>query len=70
MKKRMKQLLALGLLAGWLSHAHIGAVSAPMCAFYHRSLGGFSIVSAQTCPLFLNCTQENGHEILTHGPVP
>ena len=33
-----------------LSHAQIGAVSAPICAFYHHSLGGFSIVSAQPCP--------------------
>ena len=33
-----------------LSHAHIGVISAPMCAFYHHSLGGFSIVSAQPCP--------------------
>ena len=35
-----------------LSHAQIGAVSAPICAFYRRSLGGFSIVSVQPCPLF------------------
>ena len=35
-----------------LSHAQIGVVSAPICAFCHRSLGGSSIVSVQPCPLF------------------
>ena len=35
-----------------LSHAQIGAVSAPICAFYRRSLGESSIVSIQPCPLF------------------
>ena len=34
------------------SQAQIGVISAPICAFYHRSLGGFSIVSVQPCPLF------------------
>ena len=34
------------------SQAQIGVISAPICAFYHHSLGGFSIVSAQSCPLF------------------
>ena len=34
-----------------LPHAQIGVVSAPICAFYHRSLGGFSIVSVQPCLL-------------------
>ena len=29
-----------------------GVVSAPICAFYRHSLGGFSIVSIQPCPLF------------------
>ena len=41
-----------GLLARRSSHAQIGAISAPICAFYHRSLGGSSIVSVQPCPLF------------------
>ena len=27
----------------------IGAVLAPICAFYHHSLGGFSVVSVQPC---------------------
>ena len=34
-----------------LSQGQIGVVSAPICAFYHRSLGGFSVVSVQPCPL-------------------
>ena len=35
-----------------LSQGQIGAVSAPICAICRRSLGGFSIVSVQPCPLF------------------
>ena len=31
--------------------AQIGVISAPICAFCRRSLGGFSVVSIQTCPL-------------------
>jgi len=34
------------------SQAQIGVISAPICAFYRRSLGGFSVVSVQLCPLF------------------
>ena len=34
-----------------LSQGQIGVISAPICAFYHRSLGRFSIVSVQPCPL-------------------
>jgi len=34
------------------SQAQIGAISAPICAFYHHSFGGFSIVSVQSCPIF------------------
>ena len=34
------------------SQAQIGVISAPICAFCRRSLGGFSVVSVQTCPLF------------------
>ena len=41
-----------GLLVHRLSQGQIGAVSAPICAFCHRSLGGFSVVSAQPCPFF------------------
>ena len=41
-----------GLLVRRLSHAQIGVVSAPICAFYHCSLGESSIVSIQPCLLF------------------
>ena len=34
------------------SQAQIGVISAPICAFCHRSLGGFSVVSVQPSPLF------------------
>ena len=40
-----------GLLVRRLSHAQIGAVSVPLCAFCHRSFGGFSVVSVQPCLL-------------------
>ena len=33
------------------SQGKIGVISAPICAFYHGSLGGSSIVSVQPCPL-------------------
>lgn len=33
------------------SQAQIGVISAPICAFCYRSLGGFSVVSVQPCPL-------------------
>ena len=35
-----------------LSQGQIGVISAPICAFCRHSLGGFSIVSVQPCPLF------------------
>lgn len=35
-----------------LSQGQIGAVSAPICAFYRHSFGEFSIVSVQSCPIF------------------
>ena len=34
------------------SQGKIGVISATICAFYHGSLGGSSIVSVQPCPLF------------------
>lgn len=34
------------------SQGQIGVISTPICAFYHGSLGGSSIVSVQPCPLF------------------
>jgi len=33
-----------------------------MCAFYHRSLGGFSVVSVQPCPLFSCSGSKLGQE--------
>ena len=35
-----------------LSQGQIGVISALICVFCHRSLGGFSIVSVQPCLLF------------------
>ena len=46
-----QELHKLERLENRLSHAQIGVISAPICAFYHRSLGGSSIVSVQPCPL-------------------
>ena len=51
-RKMIRKRRTPGLLVRRLSHAQIGVISAPICAFYHRSLGGFSIVSVQPCPLF------------------
>ena len=34
------------------SQGKIGVISATICAFYHGSLDGFSVVSVQPCPLF------------------
>ena len=46
------------------SQAQIRVVSAPICAFYHRSLGGSSIVSVQPCPLFSDSGSKVGQKIL------
>ena len=40
---------ASGSLETRQSQAQIGAISTPICAFYHHSLDGFSIVPIQTC---------------------
>ena len=45
-----------------MSHAQIGAVSAPICAFYHRSLGGSSIVSVQPYPFQFHSGSKLGQE--------
>ena len=45
-----QELHKLERLENRLSHAHIGVISAPMCAFYHHSLGEFSIVPVQPYP--------------------
>ena len=42
------------------SQAQIGVISAPICAFCRRSLGGFSVVSVQACPLFSNSGSKLG----------
>ena len=41
-----------GLLVRRSSHAQIGVISALICVFCRRSLGGSSIVSVQPCLLF------------------
>ena len=45
-----------------LSHAHIGVISAPMCAFYHHSLGGFFHCFHPTLPAFFGFWVKNGSE--------
>ena len=40
---------------------------APICAFYHHSLGGFSIVSVQTCLLRFRSGSKVGQNFLTGG---
>ena len=51
-----------GLLVRRLSQGQIGAVSAPICDFCHRSLGGFSVVSVQPCLLFSDSGSKLGQE--------
>ena len=46
------------------SQGKIGVISAPICAFYRHSLGGFSIVSVQPCPLFSGSGSKVGQKIL------
>ena len=48
-----------------LSQGQIGAVSAPICAICRRSLGGSSIVSVQTCPLFSDSGSKVGQTLCT-----
>ena len=47
-----QELHKLERLENRLSHAHIGVISAPICAFYHRSFGGFSVVSVRPARFF------------------
>ena len=49
---RQNIVLARDILVRRLSQGQIGAVSAPICAICRRSLGGSSIVSVQSCPIF------------------
>ena len=58
-----QELHKLERLENRLSHAHIGVISAPICAFYHRSLGEFSIVSVQPCPLFSRSGSKVGQRL-------
>ena len=46
-----------------LSHAQIGAASAPICAFCHHSFGGSSVVSVQACPLFSDSGSKVGQDM-------
>ena len=45
------------------SQAQIGVISAPICAIYRHSLGGFSIVSVQPCPLFSDSGSKLGQDM-------
>ena len=45
------------------SQAQIGVISAPICAFCRRSLGGFSIVSVQPCLLFSDSGSKLGQDM-------
>ena len=58
-----QELHKLERLENRLSHAQIGVISAPICAFYHRSLGGSSIVSVQPCPLQFNSGSKMGQRL-------
>ena len=50
-----------------LSHAHIGVISAPMCAFYHHSLGGFFHCFHPTMPAFFGFWVKSGSEAVISG---
>ena len=50
-----------------LSHAHIGVISAPMCAFYHRSLGGFFHCFRPALPAFFGFWVKSGSEAVISG---
>ena len=47
------------------SQGQIGVISAPFCAFCHRSLGGFSIVSVQPCPFQFHSGSKLGQDRFT-----
>ena len=49
------------------SQAQIGVISAPICAFCRRSLGEFSVVSVQTCPLFSDSGSKLGQKLSMNG---
>ena len=58
-----QELHKLERLENRLSHAHIGVISAPICAFYHHSFGGFSIVSVQSCPFQFHSGSKVGQRL-------
>ena len=45
------------------SQGKIGVISATICAFYHGSLDGFSVVSVQPCPLFSDSGSKVGQRL-------
>ena len=45
-----------------MSHAQIGVISAPICAFYRRSFDGFSVVSVHPCPFQFHSGSKLGQE--------
>ena len=57
-----QELHKLERLENRLSHAHIGVISAPMCAFYHQSLGGFFHCFHPTLPAFFGFWVKSGSE--------
>ena len=57
-----QELHKLERLENRLSHAHIGVISAPMCAFYHHSLGGFFHCFHPTLPAFFGFWVKSGSE--------
>ena len=50
-----------------LSQGQIGVISAPICAFYRRSFGEFSIVSVQTYPLQSCSGSKVGQDLFAGG---
>ena len=58
-----QELHKLERLENRLSQVQIGVVSAPICAFYHCSLGGFSIVSIQPCPFQFHSGSKVGQRL-------
>ena len=62
-----QELHKLERLENRLSHAHIGVISAPMCAFYHHSLGGFFHCFHPTLPAFFGFWVKSGSEAVISG---
>ena len=62
-----QELHKLERLENRLSHAHIGVISAPMCAFYHHSLGGFFHCFRPALPAFFGFWVKSGSEAVISG---